>query len=134
MYDVDETALGNDHPAAATEPLSKEAIENILIPKFKEAVKYAVDTLKMVQIKEIGAGEEDDRPNGQPNGVAAHGPKDPYSRRPLPFIIGTREFQEDDYCGLHYEEEDEPEPGAYWYPLFLLYRTNAMCRGGRVDH
>lgn len=27
--------------------------------------------------------------------------KDSYSRYPLPTIIGTKEYNEDDFCGLH---------------------------------
>jgi len=131
VYDEDETALSaeqNNTQAKTTTELTQNNIEEILIPKFKEAVKYALEALKMTSLANTteASGPEDEDTEAAASVAAANSepkatppksspavttiiPKDSYFRRPLPFIIGTREFQDDEYCGLYYEDETESE-------------------------
>eukprot|EP01052_Picozoa_sp_SAG31_P069517 SAG31_NODE_28349_length_411_cov_1.000000_1_plen_126_part_10 len=33
-------------------------------------------------------------------------PRNPYMARPLPYVVGTAEYHDDEACGLDYEDED----------------------------
>lgn len=41
--------------------------------------------------------------------------QDPYAKYPLPYVIGTVEFHDDDYCGLYVLSE------GLHYPLVLMF-------------
>jgi hypothetical protein len=59
VYDVDETALSaeqNNTQSKSTTELTPQNIDSILVPKFTEAVKYAVEALKMSSFSELPNG------------------------------------------------------------------------------
>jgi hypothetical protein len=63
---------------------------------------------------------------------------DPYAKFPLPYVIGTVEFHEDDFCGLFLSSEGahtslHHRPGAsHSWPTFLP-STNADFATSRFD-
>jgi hypothetical protein len=71
-------------------------MEAILVPKYTEAIGFAVEALGQITVEE--EEEEPERPTKK-----QRKDKDPYSKYPLPAVIATKEFDEDDYCGLHAE-------------------------------
>jgi hypothetical protein len=80
------------HPLASTFPLLFPPLPNPLFyPTDKPTPEEDVED---IDIKAEGATLE---------------PKDMFSHRPLPFIIGTDPFHEDEYIGLMEEEEEEEE-------------------------
>ena len=53
-----------------------------------------------------GAQDEDEDEKPKPPTLEA---KDPFLHRPLPFVIGTRPFMDDDFIGLFDDAEPEGE-------------------------
>ncbi len=43
-----------------------------------------------------------------------------WSKRPLPFVIGTKDYMEDDFAGLQYESEGTSVFFCEWYHSFLF--------------
>jgi len=106
--------------------LSKEQVESILFPKYTEAMKFGLKALEMSAIKaEEDALRAKAEAEAQKDGAATTKPvegenivyngdvpktvgyKDEFAKRPLPYIIGTVEFQTDEYCGLFVEEDED---------------------------
>jgi hypothetical protein len=122
VYDDDEISMEPTDPRPASfDDMTKDEVEALLFPKYKEALSFGVQALTLSKVSDdneedvaIGAsadaaapglGPQDNQGNlGFPQFTKA---KDEFSKRPLPFVIGTRQFQDDDYCGLRYEEEDQ---------------------------
>jgi hypothetical protein len=98
--------------------MSQDEAEALLLPKYKEAMTYGVEALRSWQQSENtedadvpvggaadapppGLGPEDNNALlGHPHLVSA---KNEYMKRPLPFVIGTRQFAEDEYAGLRFD-------------------------------
>eukprot|EP01114_Cavostelium_apophysatum_P012655 TRINITY_DN2885_c0_g1_i4.p1 TRINITY_DN2885_c0_g1~~TRINITY_DN2885_c0_g1_i4.p1 ORF type:complete len:1256 (-),score=484.30 TRINITY_DN2885_c0_g1_i4:54-3821(-) len=107
VYEDDETAVAEKKP----EPVAptKDLSESVLIPKYTEAISLGVQILMAFasaqEPEEADAEtEEAEKPTPKKKKSKDH---DEWAKNPLPAIIGTREFNEDDYCGLHVEEEEE---------------------------
>lgn len=84
---------------------TKEQREAEMIPRVTQALDLGLSVLDQafhkVQVEETSDSEEDECR------VEELEPKDPYEHRPLPFIIGSHEFHQDDFVGLRdlYVEE-----------------------------
>lgn len=84
---------------------TKEQREAEMIPRVTQALDLGLSVLDQafhkVQVEETSDSEEDECR------VEELEPKDPYEHRPLPFIIGSNEFHQDDFVGLRdlYVEE-----------------------------
>lgn len=102
--------------------MSQDEAEALLLPKYKEAMSYGVDALRAWQQSEntqdadveVGASANAPPPGLGPednNALLGHPHlmtvKTEYSKRPLPFVIGTRQFAEDEYAGLRFDEYDD---------------------------
>lgn len=81
-----------------------EEVEAIIRPQFSEAVKFALAALELSGMKDDDVADA----NG-----ANHKSHDEYSKRPLPFLIGSKEFLEDDMIGLYVPEEKEEPEGTF---------------------
>jgi len=114
-------------------------METKLLPKYTNAVKFALKVLDEAFIQEEpeaapgffavvfsvpfllfcsqvhSTPAENPTPEADVEDVAVHAEgatleaKDMFSHRPLPFIIGTEPFFEDEFVGLMEEEEEEEE-------------------------
>jgi hypothetical protein len=79
--------------------MTPERMEAVLVPKYTEAITFGVEALAALAVEDEQVedeGEEAERPKKKAK-------KDSYARFPLPAVIGTKEFDLDDYCGLHIE-------------------------------
>jgi hypothetical protein len=105
VYSVEDVDFGKQEeaPKQTKEELTPQQLEDILIPKYQTAVKLGIDMLDQIRVDEeedLNQDEIEERPKKIPRVEIS----DSWSRHPLPAIIGTREFHEDDYCGLYVEE------------------------------
>ena len=96
----DESAA--ESSKAQDENLSHEQLEAILIPKYTEAIGMGTTVMKTVE-RDVDEMEEDDEEYMGEN---------VFAQDPLPFVIGTRAFEDDDFAGILYisdfsDEEDE---------------------------
>lgn len=105
VYDEDAVVVNdsNTTPEQQAAGDSVEGVDAVVKSKYTEAIGYALKTLEKSTLRD----EDED--------VAAQPPPeqkkiDYWSKRPLPAIIGTKEFVEDDYVGLYCEESSEEEP------------------------
>eukprot|EP01118_Nematostelium_gracile_P013619 TRINITY_DN5167_c0_g1_i1.p1 TRINITY_DN5167_c0_g1~~TRINITY_DN5167_c0_g1_i1.p1 ORF type:complete len:363 (-),score=130.82 TRINITY_DN5167_c0_g1_i1:118-1155(-) len=128
VYEEDIEMAPEETPTQPTpsETPSQENLEAILVPKYTEAIALGMKALEQIQMDEDQEGD-DDEAKDQEEGEIKESPtkkakkEDFYSRRPLPAIIGTAPFNEDDNIGLSpfidYSDSDEelqqdivPEP------------------------
>ena len=90
------------------ENMTKEQFEQIFVPKFSEALRYGLEALEKSPMyrkpKEQVSGDDSD---DESSSEEEEGPQNEYAS-PLPFVIGTQDFDQDDFCGL-YEESEESE-------------------------
>lgn len=110
MYDDDNSADA-EKPAAAAAPAVDENSEEVLVPKYTEAIALGMVALQMLTSQQQ-ADKQQEQPQGegaQPTGDQAEKPKhkkekvDLYLRQPLPYVVSTKEFLDDEYCGLYIE-------------------------------
>jgi len=106
VYDDDTSLQATTEQAEESEKI-EELTEQILVPKYTEAIGFGMQALQ-AQAEQEEEDEEDDELDDQEK------PKkekqlDRFSRHPLPAVIGTKQFQDDDNCGLYYEDEEEYE-------------------------
>ncbi|CAF0879465.1 unnamed protein product [Adineta ricciae] len=115
VYDEDETASATDtkkeeQPADKTNVSNAEAQEKLL-QRCVEAVQYGLTILdthfervdtKLDSLQNAGASYVDDEEDGGVPIEPILEPKDQYIYRPLPYLIATPEFMQDDYVGLGY--------------------------------
>merc|ERR1711974_214004 len=96
---------GKEENTESQEELNFSQREAIFIPKYQDALNNGLAVLQQSLLMK----DEFDFDNE---------PKDEYSKFPLPFVIGTKQFKEEDYCGLYvpldeniedFEELDEEE-------------------------
>jgi hypothetical protein len=132
VYDDDEIIVEPTEPKPASfDDMTKDEVEGLLFPKYKEALSFGVEALKLSKVSDdnedvaVGAAADEPPPGlgpqenqgflGFPQFTKA---KDEFSKKPLPFVIGTKQFQDDDYCGLRIAEEEEE--GSLVYSLSQL--------------
>ncbi|GIX74420.1 WASH complex subunit 2C [Caerostris darwini] len=89
---------------------SKEQKESEMLPKIIKAVELGLGVLDQaftkIHVDEISDSEDEDISS---DGRTILEPKDPYENRPLPFIIGSKEFEASDYAGLQDLLEEDVE-------------------------
>jgi len=101
--------------------MTHEQLEAILIPKYTEALNLGTEVLLSMNAdneddEEHNDDETQETPENKEKKPKTDKEKNIFAKHPLPAIIGTKEFNEDDYCGLVVEEEiedidlEEPEP------------------------
>ena len=83
-------------------------------PKFSEAIAHALTALELSGLRDDDA----DHTAAAPTAALAATAVNEFERRPLPFLIGTQAFLDDDFIGLAVPEE--PPQGAHCPPLLLL--------------
>jgi len=107
VYDEDESVV-QEQPKdetkqqQATEELTKEQREAILVPKYTSAINHGMEALKKATLDDQPA------PEGAPPAEEI-AQKDVYGKFHLPYIIGTKEFNDDEFCGLKFSESEEEE-------------------------
>ncbi|KAM4730529.1 WASH complex subunit 2C isoform 2-T2 [Anableps anableps] len=112
VYDeeVEETIPKADVPEKQPEQeKTREQKEAELIPKMQEAVSYGLKVLESAfEHLDIKAGNSDSEDEDIPDRVEAIlEPKDLYVDRPLPYLIGSQAFMEQDDVGLGDLSSDE---------------------------
>ncbi|KAM4599744.1 WASH complex subunit 2 isoform 4-T4 [Fundulus diaphanus] len=112
VYDeeVEETLPKADAPEKQPEQeKTREQKEAELIPKMQEAVSYGLKVLESAfEHLDIKAGNSDSEDEEIPDRLEAIlEPKDLYVDRPLPYLIGSRAFMEQDDVGLGDLSSDE---------------------------
>lgn len=112
VYDeeVEETVPKADAPEKQPEQeKTREQKEAELIPKMQEAVNYGLKVLESAfEHLDIKAGNSDSEDEEVPDRVdAILEPKDLYVDRPLPYLIGSQAFMEQDDVGLGDLSSDE---------------------------
>ncbi|XP_055018428.1 WASH complex subunit 2A-like [Boleophthalmus pectinirostris] len=112
VYDeeVEETVAKADATEKQPEQeKTKEQKEAELIPKMQEAVTYGLKVLESAfEHLDIKAGNSDSEDEEVPDRVdAILEPKDLYVDRPLPYLIGSQAFMEQDDVGLGDLSSDE---------------------------
>nr|XP_057914869.1 WASH complex subunit 2 isoform X3 [Doryrhamphus excisus] len=111
VYDdeVEEPIPKTDAVEKQPEQKTREQKEAELIPKMQEAVNYGLKVLESafehLDIKAGNSDSEDEEANDR--GGAILEPKDLYVDRPLPFLIGSQAFMEQDDVGLGDLSSDE---------------------------
>lgn len=90
-------AAPKEAKAAESLEMSPEQLEQVLIPKYTNAVALGVDLLN--RLTKTQTEEEEEEEVERPKKKARR--ETNYSRYPLPYIIGTKEFDEDEFCGIH---------------------------------
>ncbi|XP_035207398.1 WASH complex subunit 2-like isoform X2 [Stegodyphus dumicola] len=90
---------------------TKEQKEAEMLPKIIKAVELGLSVLDQafdkINVNEISDSEDEEELSSEGRTILE--PKDPYENRPLPFIIGSEEFQSNDYAGLQDLIEDDVE-------------------------
>ncbi|KAG8192513.1 hypothetical protein JTE90_018033 [Oedothorax gibbosus] len=80
---------------------TKEQKEAEMLPKIIKAVELGLSVLDQafnkISVSELSDSDDEELSS---EGRMILEPKDPYESRPLPFIIGSDEFQNSDYAGL----------------------------------
>ncbi|KAK7901355.1 hypothetical protein WMY93_018124 [Mugilogobius chulae] len=112
VYDeeVEESVPKADAPEKQPEQeKTREQKEAELIPKMQEAVTYGLKVLESAfEHLDIKAGNSDSEDEEVPDRVdAILEPKDLYVDRPLPYLIGSQAFMEQDDVGLGDLSSDE---------------------------
>ncbi|XP_068597002.1 WASH complex subunit 2 [Brachionichthys hirsutus] len=112
VYDeeVEETMSKADALEKQTEQeKTREQKEAELIPKMQEAVTYGLNVLdsafERLDIKAGNSDSEDEEVTGRVEAILE--PKDLYVDRPLPYLIGSKAFMEQDDVGLGDLSSDE---------------------------
>ncbi|CAL1295023.1 unnamed protein product [Larinioides sclopetarius] len=111
---VENRVYDEEIQEAAPEPKpvekTKEQKEAEMLPKIKKAVELGLEVLDKaftkIHVDEISDSEDEDISS---DGRTILEPKDPYASRPLPFIIGSEEFNNSDYAGLQDLLEEDVE-------------------------
>ncbi|CAH2321773.1 Hypothetical predicted protein [Pelobates cultripes] len=104
VYDeeIEEHIAKPDSGDKPEQEKSREQIEAELIPKIQEAVNYGLQVLEsafeQLDIKAGNSDSEDEEVNGRVELILE--PKDLYIDRPLPHLIGSQLFMQQDDVGL----------------------------------
>ncbi|KAM9804220.1 WASH complex subunit 2C [Neosynchiropus ocellatus] len=111
VYDeeVEDTVQKSDVVDSKPEQKTREQKEAELIPKMQEAVTYGLRVLdsafEHLDIKAGNSDSEDEELTDRVDAILE--PKDLYVDRPLPFLIGSRAFMDQDDVGLGDLSSDE---------------------------
>jgi len=108
VCDDDVSGVKEENVAKDAGETAPQDVDALVRPKYKEALDFAFKTLENATLKDA----DEDTGNGAAKAASPDGaekeakPKegkvignDIWSRRRLPFIIGTKEFVDDDYVG-----------------------------------
>merc|ERR1712137_816586 len=104
VYDEDDTPTeGEDADAQPKEEaeLNYNQLEALLVPKYQSAIALGLNVLASqasVRDEFDFETEEEEAKN-----------TDEYSKYPLPFVIGSRQFKEEEYAGLFLPSDHEDE-------------------------
>uniref|UniRef100_A0A8V0ZAL0 Family with sequence similarity 21 member C n=1 Tax=Gallus gallus TaxID=9031 RepID=A0A8V0ZAL0_CHICK len=104
VYDeeVEESIPKTDAGEKAEQEKTREQKEADLIPKIQEAVNYGLQVLdsafEQLDIKAGNSDSEEEESNERVELILE--PKDLYIDRPLPYLIGSQQFMEQDDVGL----------------------------------
>ncbi|XP_048801459.1 WASH complex subunit 2-like [Lagopus muta] len=104
VYDeeVEESIAKTDAGEKAEQEKTREQKEADLIPKIQEAVNYGLQVLdsafEQLDIKAGNSDSEEEESNERVELILE--PKDLYIDRPLPYLIGSQQFMEQDDVGL----------------------------------
>ena len=93
---VDEDDGEPQVPVAETAPSPSETDK---IHQFSNAVALGVAAMKSSSFWTFSAD-------------SAEAPSNPYMKRPLPYVVGTAEFHDDDKCGLDYDDGEMADDGS----------------------
>eukprot|EP00005_Dracoamoeba_jomungandri_P001046 CAMPEP_0174255072 /NCGR_PEP_ID=MMETSP0439-20130205/4403_1 /TAXON_ID=0 /ORGANISM="Stereomyxa ramosa, Strain Chinc5" /LENGTH=1770 /DNA_ID=CAMNT_0015337061 /DNA_START=22 /DNA_END=5334 /DNA_ORIENTATION=- len=96
---ADETEA--QESTAQEEDLTAAQADEILIPKYTQAISFGLDALKI--FPQGGTGELMEEGDAEDIHI------DVYAKYDLPHVIGTVEFHQDDFCGLFAFSESESE-------------------------
>ena len=106
MYDEEvETA---DEDVAEEAEMTFNELETMLLPKYTSAIALGIKVLEQTT---LGRDEFDFESKPPPN---------EYNSLPLPHVVGTREFAEDDFCGLFIPAEEGTTTDASFCPSCFL--------------
>jgi len=116
-----ENCVFNDSPeqeemqsTTKPQPMTENEKHVAKFNKFKAALNKGMEAMALApRIRQPNSEDDPEQPPSLPN------PRDIWNQRPLPFIIGTRRFQDDDNLGLidyhddpvyneHLRKQDEP--------------------------
>ncbi|XP_076818706.1 uncharacterized protein LOC143464672 isoform X1 [Clavelina lepadiformis] len=108
VYDEDDSVSKETKEGKTDEskkPKTREEREAELLPRLKEAVQFGVkvidDAYDVLDIKALDSdSEEDDEDDPLPADDVILEAKDPYVTRPLPYLIGSRNFIDEDDVGV----------------------------------
>lgn len=110
VYDEE---IQESKPETKPSEKTKEQREAEMLPKIVKAVELGLQVLEQafnkIHVNEISDSEDEDLSS---DGRTILEPKDPYESRPLPFIIGSEEFNNNEYAGLQDLLEEEVEYSA----------------------
>ncbi|KAJ9595725.1 hypothetical protein L9F63_013088, partial [Diploptera punctata] len=109
VYDDDEKETPPEEKKEEEKPKSKEEQEAEVVARVRESLALGISVLDtMFDVVEVPASDSEDEESG---GRVVLEPHNPYLSRPLPYLIGSREFMEDDTVGLG-SLSDSEETGA----------------------
>lgn len=122
MYDEDYTAKAAEAVVAAP-TLSVEEVEAVIRPKFTEAMTHALAALTLSGLRDEDADVQASEAQG-----SAQNEANEFEKRPLPHVIGTAAFLEDDFIGLAV-----PEPLPHGTLCIPLLRFPNQCQHETLD-
>ncbi|OWF44676.1 WASH complex subunit 2A-like isoform X2 [Mizuhopecten yessoensis] len=110
--DVSQEGAAKEETKPEEQEKTREQREAELIPKVKEALTLGINVIdeafeKLDSHVADSDSEDDDETGYRVDPILE--PKDPYLSRPLPLLIGTPNFLNDDNVGLLEEESEEEE-------------------------
>ena len=111
----DQTTNQEDEQESETEKVNKdEKAANVasVVEKYRGALDMGLQAMKLfAMLDDYGSVDEDGNPVEKPQDEFSDA-LDIYNERPLPFIIGTRDFLEDDTLGLGAAPEESLESAS----------------------
>jgi WASH complex subunit FAM21 len=119
VYDEEERREDTEKAKKDEPEKTREQIEAEVIPRITSALQFGLDVLENAFDKiEVAEDERSSDEEGEGRAQSAEPllePKDPYIVRPLPHLIGSVKFLQDDDVGIgipESEDEEEEEDGA----------------------
>ncbi|XP_064652229.1 WASH complex subunit 2-like [Lineus longissimus] len=113
VYDEDVSQEPKDETKKEEQEKSREQREVELIPKIAEAIGFGLKVIENsfeeldVNVADSDSEEDDDDMVGRADKILKV--KDPYAHRPLPHLIGSPAFMQEDDVGIAEEFSDEEE-------------------------
>lgn len=130
--------MDTDKPKEEEEKkLTREQYEAQLVPKYAEAIKFAVQLLEKTAPTSATAALATPDDAGDLEGNEPAGPillQEEFDDRPLPLLIGTQDFDDDDNCGLYIEESGTKRAGGWRAGIRVVASDSrsqgSLCLGG----